>query len=104
MILQLDDLVEKAAPGWPRCDKSAVSFDLIPVMLSQASVKIDLIDSHPTCPLPEVTADPKAQNHWEGQDLLEEVLGVSYAGLTWRSNGNKYLGREDYKTKHEAEV
>lgn len=66
MILHLYDLVEKAASVLSRCHNNTVGFDFIPDMLSQASVKTDPVESHPTCPLLEVTADPKAQDHWEG--------------------------------------
>lgn len=42
--MTLHDLVEEASPSGPSGDLGTVSVDLVPVVLTSASVDIDLVD------------------------------------------------------------
>lgn len=63
----LHDLVKEASPGGPSGNLGAVSVDLLPVVLTSASVNIDLVNRQPTLTLPEVANSPEGKDNGESQ-------------------------------------
>ncbi len=60
-----------------------LSVDTHPIDLTTAGIDIDLIESEPAGPLPEITADPEEGHNEDGKIRLEETFSGTDAG----SNG-----------------
>lgn len=101
--MPLHELVEESAPSGPRSDLSTVSVDLVPVMLTETGVKVDLIDGEPLRLLPEVTDDPEEEDDRNGEAGHEEVLGVTIAWLVGRADGDEELHAKNSKAKGETQ-
>lgn len=88
-----------------------VRVDLVPVVLSETSVEINLVSAKPASALPKVAAGPEDENNRQGEDLLEEIIG-SFARGRWifalgrrtHVDSNVDLGGENNKAEKEAEV
>lgn len=104
--MPLHELVEESAPGGPSSNSSTVSIDLVPVMLTETGVKVDLINCEPLRTLPEVTNDPEDEDDGNGEAGHEEVLGIAVAWLVWRADGDEELaaqnGEAESKTQPRA--
>ena len=99
----LHELVEHSTPSRPASNLGAVSIDLIPVMLTETSVKIDLVNGEPLRSLPEVTDDPEDENDRDGKAGHEEVLGVTVTVLEGRADGDVELGSENDEAEEETQ-
>lgn len=95
--------MEESAPSGPRSNLGTVSVDLIPVVLTETSVEINLINGEPLRLLPEVADDPEEEHDRNGKAGLEEVLGVTVTCLAWGADGDKDLHRENSEAKGETQ-
>jgi len=68
--------VEDTAPGGIGGNLGAIGVDLVPVVLPETSVEVDLVNAQPTVTLPEVAGDPEEQDDGDSKKLLDNVLGV----------------------------
>jgi hypothetical protein len=99
----LPPLVEDLAPLGPRGDLSAVGVDGIPVVLTQASVQINLVNSQELGALPEEASDPENKDDRDRQDVLQDTLGT-VGGATNRDGSVVALSSQDNDAKGEAHV
>lgn len=99
----LHELVEHSTPSRPGSNLGAVSVDLIPVMLTETSVKIDLVDGEPLRSLPEVTDDPEDENDGDGETSHEEVVGITVTFLGGRADGDIELAAENDEAEGETQ-
>ena len=95
--------MEGSSPSRPGSNLGAVSVDLIPVMLTETSVKIDLVNSKPLRSLPDVTDNPEDKNDGNGTTGHEEVLGITVAVLAGRTDGDVELAAENDEAKGETQ-
>lgn len=91
----LNEDVEVLAPLGPGVDLGAVGVNLVPVVLTETGVKVDLVNAQPTLTLPEVTAGPEEKDDGKGEAGLEEVLGGTGTRLARGSDGNEDLGSKN---------
>lgn len=76
----LEDEMVEPLPRRVASNLGSGGVDRIPVNWSASSVNIHLGGSEPSLTLPEVTADPEAQDDWEGKVGLEEATGITDVG------------------------
>ena len=99
----LHELVERSTPSRPGSNLGAVSVDLIPVVLTETSVKINLINGEPLRSLPEVTNDPEDENDGDGKTGHEEVLSVTVSFLERRADSDVKLTAENGEAEAETD-
>lgn len=101
---RLEDASEGAAPSRHGGDAGTVGVDLLPVVLTETSIEIDLVNGEPTSALPEVTAGPEDEDDGNGKAGHEEVLSSAGAGLAVGHDGNEDLGNQDDSAESETHV
>jgi hypothetical protein len=72
-------------------------------MLTETSVKIDLVNGKPLRSLPEVTNDPEDENDRNGKTSHEEVLGVTVSLLERRADSDVELAAENGEAEAESD-
>lgn len=87
--------MESPAPNRPRSNLGAVSIDLIPVMLTETSVEINLVNGEPLRALPDIADNPEDKHDRDGKTSHEEVLSVTVTLLEGRADGDVELAAEN---------
>lgn len=103
MINFLHELVEELAPSRPASNLGTVGVNLIPVVLTETSVKINHINGKPLGSLPEVTNDPEDENDGNGKAGHEEVVGITVSLLFRRADGDVELAAENDEAESKAD-
>jgi hypothetical protein len=98
-LLLLHKLVEGSSPSRPSGNLGTVSIDLLPVMLTETSVKVNLVNGKPLGSLPEVTDDPEDKDDGNSKASHEEVLGVTVSLLEGGADGDVELAAENDKAE-----
>lgn len=96
--------MQEAAPGRPRGNLGTVGVDAIPVMLTETSVEVNLVDGEPAGSLPDESSDPEDKDDGKGKAGLEKVLGSTSSRLSRGCDGNKDLGSKNDEAEEEAQV
>lgn len=99
---RLEELPVQSSPERPGCPFRLELVDGFPIVLSAASVDIDLLESEPTLSLPQITATPEEKHDRQGQVRLEESVCIVELGCTGRSDGDVELGCERDEDEEEA--
>lgn len=73
-------------------------------MLTETSVKVDLVKGKPASSLPDESSKPEDKDDGDGKAGLEEILGSAQALLSGGCDGDKDLGSKNDETKEEAHV
>lgn len=101
-MTSLHELVQCTAPGGPGSNLSAVRVDSIPVVLTETSVEINLVNSEPAGSLPGVSDSPEDKDDGNSKALLEEVLGITNTALARRADGSENLGSQNNSTEEDT--
>jgi hypothetical protein len=67
--------VEGAAHNVVGCDLSLVGVDLVPVVLTETVVEVNLVEGKESRALPEPATNPEDGNHGNGKNVLQDTLG-----------------------------
>lgn len=86
VAILLHNLVEGAAPGRPCGNLGTVGVNLVPVMLTSASIDVNLVDGEPAGSLPEPADSPEKEHDRKCKVRLEEALNRTHTRLTGAGN------------------
>ena len=103
MINFLHELVEELAPSRPASNLGTVGVNLIPVVLTETSVKIDHVNGEPLGSLPDVTNNPEDKNDGNGKAGHEEVVSITVSVLERRADGDVELAAENDEAESKAD-
>jgi hypothetical protein len=94
--------IEPSAPLGRRGKLGAISVDLVPVVSSETSVQVNLVNRQPTSALPKPATEPEGKDDWKSKNLLEEVLGITSSSLAGRGDGDEDLSGEKDEAERET--
>lgn len=87
----LKDSRESASPCRPACNLASVGVDGIPIMLTAASVEIDVGKSDPAFALPDIADSPEEEDDGESEIGLEETFSIVKVAGERRSDSDEEL-------------
>lgn len=77
---------DELPPSRKGSDLGPVLIDLIPVVLTETSVEVEIVNGDPLRTLPEVADDPEDDNDRNGENVLQNTRGSVLAAIIRNSS------------------